>query len=148
MTETLARRRFTELKQRTEPIPDAELEEFWSTLEPATIDFMIGEWKGDDLVTGHRGNGFLGGRWFGYTFKSELDVQPVVCLDADGNKFSDVELMNGETAAICTSTWSAFSSGRFEIAFRAVIRLGQRPCAQSARPRCRGHLYADGLRPV
>ncbi len=97
MSQTPARTRLTEFRQRAEPIPDAELEEFWSTLEPATIDFMIGEWRGGDLVTGHRGNGFLGDRWFGTTFASATEVQPVVCLDEDGND-SDTTLMNGEAS--------------------------------------------------
>jgi hypothetical protein len=95
VTETRARERFEVFKQRTDPIPDEALEEFWATLEPATIDFMIGEWKGDDLFTGHRGNGFLGDRWFGTTFTSAFEVDPIVCLDKDGNKYSDTELMNG-----------------------------------------------------
>ena len=95
VTDTPSRSRFNELKQREEPIPDTELEEFWTTLEPASIDFMIGEWTGGELVTGHRGNGFLGDRWFGTTFTSAADVQPIICLDADGNKFSDTKLMNG-----------------------------------------------------
>jgi hypothetical protein len=96
MTETPARRRFTEIKQRTDPMPYAELEEFWASLEPVTIDFMLGEWKGGDLVTGHRGDGFLGDRWFGTTFKSAFDVDPIICVDEHGNKFSDTKLMNGK----------------------------------------------------
>ena len=50
---TEARKKFNELRELTEPIRYAELEEFWSTLEPVSIDFMIGEWRGGDLVTGH-----------------------------------------------------------------------------------------------
>jgi Domain of unknown function (DUF4334)/GXWXG protein len=92
---SLARKTFTELTGRSEPIPHGVLEEFWATLEPVTVEFMIGEWKGGDLVTGHRGDRFLGDRWFGTTFSSALDVDPIVCLDDDGNKYSDTELMNG-----------------------------------------------------
>ncbi len=90
-----ARERFTEFKDRTEPIPYADLDEFWSTLEPVTIDFMMGEWKGGDLPTGHRGDGFLGNGWFGTTFRSASDVDPVVCVDENGGKFSDTKLMKG-----------------------------------------------------
>jgi hypothetical protein len=36
--------------------------------------------------------------WYGKTFKSVRDVQPLVCLDADGNKFSNVELGKGEAS--------------------------------------------------
>jgi hypothetical protein len=73
MSDDLARKTFTELKERagkrlvTESdrvfIPDAELDEFWASLEPASVDFMIGEWIG-------------------------------FFLDADGNKYSNT--VNGE----------------------------------------------------
>ncbi len=43
---SLARKTFTELKERSGSIADAELDDFWATLEPATIEGMIGEWKG------------------------------------------------------------------------------------------------------
>ena len=33
MTDALARKLFTELKERTGQIPDADLDEFWATLE-------------------------------------------------------------------------------------------------------------------
>jgi hypothetical protein len=38
MSEELARKRFTEFKQRPGRIPDADLDAFWATLAPATID--------------------------------------------------------------------------------------------------------------
>ena len=58
---------------------------YGTALEPASIDFMIGEWKGGDLPTGHRGDGFLGNTWYGTTFRSASDVQPIICVDAEGN---------------------------------------------------------------
>jgi hypothetical protein len=90
-----ARQRFAEFRKRTEPIPYEELEEFWSTLKPIPIEFMIGEWKGGDLPTGHRGDGFLGNTWYGTTFRSASDVQPIICVDAEGNKYEDTKLMKG-----------------------------------------------------
>ncbi|MEY8013741.1 DUF4334 domain-containing protein [Mycobacterium servetii] len=96
---TLARRKFTELKERDGAIPDAELDEFWASLRPATVEQMIGEWKGGEFVTGHKMNGQLEKvGWFGKTFKSTRDVQPLVCLDADGNKFSNKEMGKGEAS--------------------------------------------------
>jgi hypothetical protein len=95
---SLARKMFTEFKER-DAISDAELDDFWATLETATIDEMIGEWKGGDFSTGHRANGSLQKLgWFGKTFKSASDAQPLVCLDADGNKYSNTERMNGEAS--------------------------------------------------
>jgi hypothetical protein len=96
---SLARKKFTEFKERTGGIPDAELDEFWATLQPATIEDMIGEWRGGEFVTGHKMNGQLEkARWFGKSFKSADDVQPLVCVDADGNKFSNVEMGKGEAS--------------------------------------------------
>jgi hypothetical protein len=99
VTNDLARKKFTGLKERTDRIPDAELDDFWASLEPASIAFMIGEWKGGEFDTGHRANGFMKRlNWFGKTFHSASDAKPLVCLDADGNKFSDTEAINGEAS--------------------------------------------------
>ena len=96
---SLARKTFTELTARTDELPDAALDAFWATLEPVSIDFMIGEWKGGEFHTGHRANGFMEKlNWFGKTFVSASDAKPLVCLDADGNKFSNVEAMKGEAS--------------------------------------------------
>lgn len=99
MTDDLARKKFTGLKERTDRIPDAELDDFWASLEPASIAFMIGEWKSGEFDTGHRASGFMKRlNWFGKTFHSASDAKPLVCLDADGNKFSNTEAMNGEAS--------------------------------------------------
>ncbi|BBY33445.1 hypothetical protein BST33_09600 [Mycolicibacter minnesotensis] len=102
MNDEQARATFTALKERTGQIPDAEIDEFWAALPPATLELMIGEWRGGEFVTGHKMNGLLEkARWFGKTFNSVTDVQPLVCLDEDGNKFSNVKLGKGEA-----SLWS------------------------------------------
>jgi GXWXG protein/Domain of unknown function (DUF4334) len=50
-------------------------------------------------MTGHRMNGLLAkAKWFGKTFTSATDVQPLVCLGDDGNKFSNVKLGKGEAS--------------------------------------------------
>ena len=96
---SLARKKFDEFKDRGDQIADAELDDFWTTLEPATIDGMIGEWKGGDFLTGHMMNGQLEKvGWFGKTFTSVSDVQPLICLDDDGNKFSNKEMGKGEAS--------------------------------------------------
>ncbi|BBZ19689.1 DUF4334 domain-containing protein [Mycolicibacterium gadium] len=98
-SDTDARKTFAALKERTDRISDAELDEFWATLAPASIDFMIGEWAGGEFDTGHRANGFMKRlNWFGKTFVSATDAKPLVCLDADGHKFSNTEAMNGEAS--------------------------------------------------
>lgn len=95
----LARKHFDAFKERSDAIADAELDGFWATLQPATIDEMLGEWKGGEFVTGHMLNGQLEkAGWFGKTFTSARDVQPLVCLDADGNKFSNTDMGKGEAS--------------------------------------------------
>lgn len=95
----VARKKFTEFKERSGDIADSELDEFWAELAPATIEEMLGEWKGGEFQTGHKMNGQLEkAGWYGKTFKSVRDVQPLVCRDADGNKFSNVELGKGEAS--------------------------------------------------
>ena len=55
--------------------------------------------KAASFVTGHRINGVLPkANWFGKTINSSTDVLPIVCLDADGNKFSNVKLAKGEAS--------------------------------------------------
>lgn len=95
----VARRQFVDFAERTERIDDAELDAFWDTLTPATIDEMIGEWKGGEFFTGHQANGFMvKGNWYGKTFVSADDAKPLICLDENGNKFSNTEWMNGEAS--------------------------------------------------
>jgi hypothetical protein len=53
----LARKKFTEFKERSGDIPDSELDEFWAELKPASIEEMLGEWKGGEFQTGHKMNG-------------------------------------------------------------------------------------------
>ena len=92
MTDDLLRTTFTGLAQRTGLIPDAELDDFWATLEPASIEFMLGEWKGGEFNTGHAINGVLPrANWFGKTMRSATDVLPMVCLDDD----TVMGIMNG-----------------------------------------------------
>jgi hypothetical protein len=99
MSDALAFKKFVEFKERTGSVSDAELDDFWATLPPATIDGMLGEWKGGAFNTGHKLNAALEeARWFGKSFNSPADVKPLICLDADGNKFSNVELGNGEAS--------------------------------------------------
>lgn len=99
MTDDLPRRTFTELAGRTGQIPDTELDAFWATLEPASVEFMFGEWKGGEFNTGHRINGLLAkANWFGKTMRSAADVLPIVCLDDDGNTFNNVQLAKDEAS--------------------------------------------------
>ena len=99
MSEALARKKFTEFNERTDGLGDAELDDYWASLQPASIDGMLGDWKGGEFVTGHPMNGRLeNARWFGKTFNSPTDVQPLVCLDENGKRFSNVKMGKGEAS--------------------------------------------------
>ena len=44
-------------------------------------------------------NGLLAkAKWFGKRFSSATDLQPLICLDNAGNKFSNVKLGKGEAS--------------------------------------------------
>lgn len=95
----MRRKQFDEFKASGVPIADADLDEYWETLRPATLDDMLGEWKGGEFDTGHRANGMLvKGNWFGKTFLSPSDAKPLICLNADGERFSNTEWMKGEAS--------------------------------------------------
>ena len=82
--------------QHTEP---AELAGLFAQLEPVSIDFMLGDWHGGELPSGHPMDGALGkARWYGKSFRSANDVQPLVCLDEAGEKYSNVALGKGEAS--------------------------------------------------
>ena len=48
-------------------------------LEPVTLDFMIGRWKGYEIATGHPMDGLLETTgWYGKWFKNTEDVHPLL----------------------------------------------------------------------
>lgn len=103
-------RQVADLRARTESIDPRELDALWPHLTPARIDDLVGyRWKGFSFDTGHRTHGLLAAsRWYGKSFVSETEVQPLVCSREDGELFSDKETGRGEA-----SLW--------EIAFRGEV---------------------------
>lgn len=74
---------FNELISQKEKIPEEELENFFSSLEPITIEEMIGEWKGGYFPTGKsklefflKDFGVI--KWHGKNFLSKDKVQSLV----------------------------------------------------------------------
>src|ERR1700761_7336059 len=85
MSDALARKKFIEFTERTGAITDAELDDYWASLRPVTIDGMLGEWKGGEVVTGHRMNGQLEkARWFGKSFTSTTAGQRLEQIRREG----------------------------------------------------------------
>ncbi|GAA3025092.1 DUF4334 domain-containing protein [Gordonia defluvii] len=75
------------------------LDQLWAQLPTVRIDEILGAWRGGELPTGHPMDGQLEQvGWHGKTFRSALDVQPLVCRGADGELYSNKELGNGEAS--------------------------------------------------
>lgn len=91
--------KFEQLKNSASLLNAEDIDTFYDTLEPITLAEILGAWKGGQLKTGHPIVAALEGiRWYGKTFISQLDVKPLICVDTDGNFFSDTESMNGEAS--------------------------------------------------
>lgn len=72
---------------RTDKVDLAELDAFFDALPAVPAAFMIGEWTGGVFNTGHPGEKQLGAmKWDGKTFRSENDVQPIICKQDDGSR--------------------------------------------------------------
>jgi hypothetical protein len=63
-------------------------EALYDTLEAVPTGFMLGEWWGREVSTGHNMDGSLAlARWYGKTFLDEENVHPLVHLDGQGRKY-------------------------------------------------------------
>jgi hypothetical protein len=63
--------------------------QLYDTLPPASIDDMIGEWRGSGLPTGHPFDGLLERfGWFGKRFRGPEDVDPLLFSNSDGTLFA------------------------------------------------------------
>ncbi|MGC4932923.1 DUF4334 domain-containing protein [Gordonia sp. DT30] len=94
-----ARARFAELRACDATVDDAELDVIWAALPTLRPEEMLGRWRGGEFTTGHRINGMLPKvGWYGKTFVSDSDVQPLVCRNADGELYSNTELGKGEAS--------------------------------------------------
>jgi hypothetical protein len=57
----------------------------FDTLAPASVDFMLGRWKGEGVPTGHPMDGLLESfAWHGKEFVSAEEVHPLVFEDGKG----------------------------------------------------------------
>lgn len=60
--------------------------EFFDTLEPVDVDFMIGSWKGEGFQTNHPMDGLLEAyHWYGKLFENPEDVHPLLFSTLLGN---------------------------------------------------------------
>ncbi|UAK39789.1 DUF4334 domain-containing protein [Gordonia bronchialis] len=99
MSRDEARATFAELRAVDGLVDDAMLDAVWAGLDTLRPEEMLGAWKGGEFVTGHAINGMLTkARWYGKTFVSRNEVQPLVCRDEDGKLYSNQKLGKGEAS--------------------------------------------------
>jgi hypothetical protein len=59
--------------------------QFFDSLEPVNLDFMIGRWQGSEIHTSHPMNGLLEtSNWYGKEFVDPETVHPLLFLDNQG----------------------------------------------------------------
>src|SRR5439155_17334971 len=91
-----ARRRFRELQAQDGLLDVRVLEEVFDALEPVDCDSILGRWRGADFETGHfMARDARAARWYGKTFTSRFDTDPIVCYDQNGELYSNRELTGG-----------------------------------------------------
>ncbi|MDP2773241.1 MAG: DUF4334 domain-containing protein [Nocardioides sp.] len=97
----------TDVKQRfdhlraAEAVTPQELDDLWTELRPVTVEAVLGPWRGGDFATGHIASTVLQKvRWHGKVFNGPLDAQPLVCRDADGELYSNLEAGGGGEASL------------------------------------------------
>ena len=99
MTDDEARALFADLRKAGGKVAPDQLDEVWAALPTVRTEEILGSWRGSEFDTGHRMNGTLEKvGWFGKTFHSTSDVQPLVCRGTDGELYSNVELGGGEAS--------------------------------------------------
>lgn len=60
----------------------------FDSLDPVSIEFMLGDWTGSGVPTGHPMDGVLeDAGWYGKRFESPGRVHPLVHMTLDGQKF-------------------------------------------------------------
>lgn len=91
-----ARTRLAELRAHDGRVDAAELDEIWAALEVVRPEEILGEWKGSELDTGHPLCGRLAAAgWYGKTFGSVRDAQPLIMRAPDGSLYSNIDLGKG-----------------------------------------------------
>ncbi|MER7055523.1 DUF4334 domain-containing protein [Streptomyces sp. NPDC000351] len=94
-----ARARFQALRETQGPVEATELDLVWTQLDTVRPEEILGEWKGGEFDTGHPLNGELAkAGWYGKTFTSVHDAKPLICRNAEGELYSDLELGKGEAS--------------------------------------------------
>ncbi|GAA4670967.1 DUF4334 domain-containing protein [Gordonia humi] len=96
LTEQWAVAEFERLAASQEISAPADLDAIWAALPPVSVDDVIGDWAGGELPSGHKLDGQLAAvGWHGKWLRGRYDVAPMVCRNADGELYSDLEIGKG-----------------------------------------------------
>ncbi|WP_395244866.1 alcohol dehydrogenase catalytic domain-containing protein [Agromyces sp. MMS24-K17] len=81
---------------RTRTLDDDALAALWRSLPPVEPSDLRGLWTGWAVTTGHRAERLLDRLgWVGKRFRSDDDVDPIVCRTADGALVADTSFARG-----------------------------------------------------
>jgi hypothetical protein len=79
-------KRLAAIERGTTP---AEALEVFDSLPALLVESIIGTWRGGEVPTGHVFDGLLGpSGWYGKTFRSADDVDPLIFARRDGRRFA------------------------------------------------------------
>ncbi|WP_317932250.1 DUF4334 domain-containing protein [Halioxenophilus sp. WMMB6] len=79
-----------------------ELLGYFDSLEPVTSDFMLGQWQGEVLLTGHPGESqLLGLKWVGKSFHAANDVEPIISQNSAGERYTNPILGTASLREVC-----------------------------------------------
>lgn len=78
---------FLSLIKQKGPVTEADLEKIYNALQPVKTSFLLGDWIGGGLDTGHPGyKALIDLRWAGKRFRAVDDVDPIMVWDAEGQR--------------------------------------------------------------
>jgi hypothetical protein len=85
-----AESRFQTFLATTDKLLPSALLEYYDSLEPIPIEFMLGDWDGGVLATGHEGELQMSlVHWVGKTFHSRNDVDPMITQEPGKERFAN-----------------------------------------------------------
>jgi len=83
-------KKFKAFLESGEPVDYALLADLFDNLESINLEFMLGRWKGGVFSNGHPIEKLLVDiHWFGKTYHSINDVDPLICVSGDGSFYSN-----------------------------------------------------------
>lgn len=81
--------RLDELAALEPAAPLAKVLAFYDSLPVASLEMMMGRWRGGEIATGHVFDGLLGpSGWYGKAFRSPDDVHPLLFRRKDGRLYA------------------------------------------------------------